>query len=136
MPPQANDSMVKPVTAAVVESLNLNHLIGLVIAREISKEIRSKQEKLDSGRSTSPDLASPTSQPANVTQSRKKKAATEHTEMPRQWFLNAIGNVTRMCCLTIPASNPAPLAFKTTRNRSRGVRCAGMVRRGHALNNP
>ena len=84
MVPHANDSIQKTATAAVVESLNLNHLTGIVMAREISKHIRSKVEKLDSGQTTSPDLASPTSQPTEVTNIKKRNAATEHATMHRQ----------------------------------------------------
>ena len=79
-------------TASGVDSRN--HLIGMVIAREISKHIFSKLEKLDSGRTTSPDVASPTSQPTEVINPRKRNAATEQATMPTQCFLNPVRGVT------------------------------------------
>jgi len=83
MVPHTKNNIVKAATATVVESLILNHLTGIVMTREISKHIRSKVEKLDSGRTTSPDLASPKSRPTEVTNIKIRNATMEHATMHR-----------------------------------------------------
>jgi len=106
--PHAKDIMVKPAVAPIVESPSvrtlLNHLIGLAMAREISKHNRSKPEKLDAGCTTSPDLASPTSQPTGITNIKRRNATAEHATMPRQGFLNSVRGAADICCLTSSAT--------------------------------
>jgi hypothetical protein len=38
--------------------------------------------------------------------------------------------------LTVPASDPAPLAFNVQSRRHRRVRCGGMVRHAHLVSDP
>jgi hypothetical protein len=94
------------MTALVVESLRLNHLTGIVMARETTKHIRSKMEKSVIGRATSPDFASPTFQPTEVTKSIRRNAATEHAAMRRQWLLKIVLRIEHIRRLTLNAEPP------------------------------